>query len=446
MVPKAKSLLTIKLENEYDFILARRRARQIAYLLNFSESDQIRIAAATSEIARNALQHANRGTVYFQVEDQQYPITLSISIVDQGTGFADIESALCPSAGMAGLSGVKRLLDDLVIESTPTGSTVTMVKKLPNRKLPFSNEDLNKLTQALADLTPENPLDEVYAQNQELVRTFDALKTEQARLGESERRYRSLSESLEQVVSERTEQLTAALRHAREAIAIKSQFVANMSHEIRTPLTSVVGMAEILTHDTQLSEQSRELTWMLFDSSKRLLTILNDLLDFSKLEAKMTKVENRKFNIIELVDSVISVGTLQSRENNLVLRSTASDSVPVSISGDESRVRQVLINLIQNALKFTKVGGVEVLLEREGELVRVSVADTGIGIKNTSLSKIFEPFEQADSQTHREFGGSGLGLSISKELVELMGGEIGVFSEEGKGSVFWFTLPLRGRD
>lgn len=445
MKPNAKSLLTVKLENEYDSILARRRARQIAFLLNFSESDQIRIAAATSEMARNALQHANTGTVYFQVEDQQHPITLSISIVDNGTGFSDPEGVLRPSAGGAGLAGVKRLLDDLIIESTPTGSTVTMVKKLPNRKLPFSNDDLNKLSQALAGLTQENPLDEVYAQNQELVRTFDALKTEQTRLEESERRYKLLSESLEQVVSERTEQLTVALKHAREAMAVKSQFVANMSHEIRTPLTSVVGMAEILTHDTQLSEPSRELAWILFDSSKRLLTILNDLLDFSKLEAKMTTVENDEFSIVELVDAVISFCALQCRENNLVLRSTASESIPPSIRGDESRVRQVLINLIQNALKFTTVGGVEVLLEREGDSVKVSVADTGIGINNASLSKIFEPFEQADPTTHRKFGGSGLGLSISKELVELMGGEMGVFSEEDKGSVFWFTLPLNGK-
>lgn len=445
MSPNAKSLLTIKLDNEYDVILARRRARQIAFLINLSEQDQIRVAAATSEIARNALQHARSGMVYFELEDIKVPINLRISIADKGDGFKDLSSALAPEIqGAAGIAGVRRLVDNLTITSTERGSTVTLVKKLPHRKLPFTIEETNKLSQALAEMSQENPLEEVYAQNQELVRTFEALKVEQARLAESEQRYRVLSENLEQTVAERTNLLTAALREAQEAHAVKSQFVANVSHEIRTPLTSVVGMAEILTHDEHLSEVSKEMARQLFESSKQLLLLFSNLLDFSRLEARRTLIEKREFDLLSTTESVVSLCRVQAKERNLQLNLTWAEPTALMVIGDESRVRQVLLNLIQNAIKFTQKGGVEVTIERANQYARVSVADTGIGISQAAQVKIFNPFEQASASTHRLFGGTGLGLSICKELVSLMGGEIGVFSEEGKGAIFWFTLPVAG--
>lgn len=441
----AKPLLTIKLDNEYDVILARRRARQIAFLINLSEQDQIRVATATSEIARNALQHAHSGTVHFVLDDIKTPINLRIAIADKGEGFKDLDSVLGPdSQGAAGIAGVKRLVDKLTITSTEKGSTVTLLKKLPHRKLPFSVEETNRLSQALAEMSQENPLEEVYAQNHELLRTFEVLKLEQTRLAESEQRYRTLSENLEQTVADRTSLLVTALKEAQEAHAVKSQFVANISHEIRTPLTSVVGMAEILTHDNELSGASKETAQQLFDSSKQLLTLFNDLLDFARLEAKKIVIEKREFDLVKAAQSVVSLCLPQAKEKQLQINLTLSESAVTRVVGDESRFRQVLLNLIQNAIKFTHAGGVEVTIERLGTLARVSVADTGIGISQEAQSKIFNPFEQAHEGTHRLFGGTGLGLSISKELVILMGGDIGVFSEEGKGSIFWFTLPVAG--
>lgn len=245
---------------------------------------------------------------------------------------------------------------------------------------------------------------------------------------------------------QRNQDLADALRTAREATKLKSEFVANTSHEIRTPMNAVVGMTELLL-TTPLTAEQREYAEMLRDSARSLLSILNDLLEFSRLEARSAVFDREPFDIRETVSAVIHLLYPRAMASNLTLSCFVTPDIPDILVGDSRRLRQVLLNLVSNAVKFTDEGKVVVRVELVAQspdrlVVRFEVEDTGIGIAPENQERIFEPFIQAEGSTTRKRGGTGLGLAICRQIVESLGGAIGVTSTLGQGSVFWFTLPF----
>lgn len=253
---------------------------------------------------------------------------------------------------------------------------------------------------------------------------------------------RKILESSQELLEKNLE-LSTALRLAQEATQLKEQFLANTSHELRTPMNGIMGMIELLKISDLTPEQT-EYADAISQCADDLLTIINDLLDLSQIEAGRLALSNELFDPAESLRAIAKMIRLRAAAKELTLTYEISSSVPTAILGDSVRFRQVLTNLIANAVKFTQAGGVEVTLSMNGESgsLRCEVKDSGIGIDDSIRDRIFEAFFQGDGTTRRRFGGTGLGLAISKQLVEIMGGQIGTYANAPHpGSTFWFELP-----
>ncbi|MEY4698047.1 MAG: hypothetical protein RIT14_2475 [Pseudomonadota bacterium] len=254
----------------------------------------------------------------------------------------------------------------------------------------------------------------------------------------------------EQALQEREQDALRAKQQAERANQSKSEFLANMSHEIRTPMNGILGLTDVLLHDARSSEQ-RDILMKIQTSGVSLLRIINDILDLSKIEARALSFEEIAFNPRRITEDTINLFAFGGDADTPPIDFRIEDDVPLSVLGDAVRVKQVLSNLISNAVKFAKGGQISVSVSRLDEpragqdecRLRFSVRDTGIGIAPDKLDAIFQPFEQADGSVTRRFGGTGLGLTICKELVERMGGQITLRSQLGKGSTFRFDLPFR---
>ena len=252
-------------------------------------------------------------------------------------------------------------------------------------------------------------------------------------------------ESLLLVLRDVTERRRASEAAAAEKVGnLKSEFLANMSHELRTPLTGVLGLHDLLATDPTLSPRHMRQIELAREAGRSLLVIVNDILDFSKIESGYLSIEHAPFDLVHVIDACRKLGLPEAMRKSLTL-DTDFAALPPFLVGDAVRVRQIILNLVSNAVKFTDRGGVVIRASYDAcaERLRVEIVDSGIGVAKDKISSLFERFTQADASITRRFGGTGLGLAISKRLVALMGGKIGVVSEEGRGATFWFELPLR---
>jgi signal transduction histidine kinase/CheY-like chemotaxis protein len=438
-------LLNLDLRLEVDVVLARQRARQIAGLFGFTPLDQTRIATATSEIARNALQYGGGGRVEFLVESSSAPALL-IRVRERGMGIKDLQTILegqyVSQTGLGiGITGAKRLMDRFAIDSMPgAGSTVSMAKILPNRTVPLTPHELGRISADLAKNAPKGLLEELQQQNQELLNTLQELRESQAAIDQMHSR--ELDETNKGVVA-----LYAELDEGAKALQrlsdLKSRFLSEMSHEFRSPLNSIKGLTGFLLArtDGELSTEQEKQVKFIRQAAEGLSTLVDDLLDLAKVEAGKAAIRVANFEVNDLFDNLR--GTIRP----MIERSTVSliFDEPAGIAtfqSDEGKIGQILRNFLTNAVKFTERGEIRVTANRgPGDMIIFAVQDSGIGIAAEDLDRIFEEYGQVENPLQKRVKGIGLGLPLTRKLARLLGGSVSVRSEPGEGSTFYAILP-----
>jgi signal transduction histidine kinase/CheY-like chemotaxis protein len=439
--PVPGALARVELRDDEGVVLARRRARDVAELLGFDRQDQTRIATAVSELARNAHRYAHGGRVTFARDAE----ALHIEVADDGPGIADLDAVLSgrfrSGTGLGrGLAGVRQLMDDFTITSDAgRGTRVTCAKRLP---APPAGEaaapDDRTLRAELTARRAANPYDEITRQNEELLQALGEVRARQEELLALNRELDDTNRGVVALYAElddRAEQL-------RESDERKSRFLADMSHELRTPLNSIIALTELLA-DGLPPLQGEQVTQVAFvrRMAEDQLRLVGDLLDIAKIEAGRLDLELTEVSVAELLTALRAQLRPLAESRDLSLRLDAAPGVP-PLRTDEGKLVQVVRNLVSNAVKFTPGGEVVVSAEAEGGELVLRVADTGIGIAEEHLERIFDEFVQVPGELQREARGTGLGLPLSRKLVELLGGRLTVASKVGAGTTFTVRVPL----
>lgn len=439
----AKSIYTIPLRNERDVVQARQRAREIAALLGFDNQEQIRLATATSEMARNAFRYARNGKVVFSVS-LGTPQFFEVSISDSGPGIGNLDEILegryHSQTGMGlGILGTRRLMDDFDIQSKASGTSVVMRKRLPPAALLTTNA-LQKVVTKLSEREPESPYEEIERQNQELLKTLQELRARQDELALLNRELEDTNRGVVALYAELDERAD----YLRRASELKTNFLSNISHEFRTPLNSITSLARILLErmDGDLTREQEKQVGYIADAARSLTDLVNDLLDLARVEAGKVKIRVKTFEVSELFSALKGMLKPLLADNASVDLIFEEEGHIPPLRTDEGKVSQILRNFISNAIKFTPQGEVRVSARLVGEAVIFSVQDTGIGIAPEHHQTIFQEFTQIESPLQEHHRGTGLGLPLCRTLSILLGGRVGVESELGQGSTFYTEIPL----
>ncbi len=438
-------ILQIALRTERDVVHARQKAREVAAELKLDNQDQIRMATATSEMARNAFRYARAGKVSFAV-NLVAPQRFEIVITDAGPGIPNLEEIFAgrykseTGLGM-GIIGTRRLMDEFEVSTSSAGTTVCMAKNLPAPAAGDSPRSVDEMKRKMQLPLLDDPYSEIERQNQELLKTLQELRT---RHEELELLNRELEDTNRGVVALYAE-LDERADYLRRASELKTKFLSNVSHEFRTPLNSIVSLSRLLMDriDGDLTAEQLKQIRYIESSARDLQEMVNDLLDLAKVEAGKIRIRSKRFEVHELFSALKGMLKPLLADNGSVelVFEDACDLSPLHT--DEGKVSQILRNLISNALKFTQQGSVTVSARAiSDQLVQFSVADTGIGIPPEHHETIFQEFSQIENPLQERHRGTGLGLPLCRNLAILLGGQITLDSEPGCGSTFFFTVPM----
>ena len=439
------TILTLALRNERDVVHARQHARELAALLGFDNQDQIRLATATSEMARNAFRYARNGEVQFSLQ-LDLPQQMRILVSDTGPGISNLDDILDgrykSETGMGmGIIGTKRLMDEFELSSDSKGTRALLSKRLPRHANPLTARSVQNLIEQLRKREPETAFEELERQNQELLKTLQELRARQEELALLNRELEDTNRGVVALYAELDERAD----YLRRASELKTKFLSNVSHEFRTPLNSVISLARMLMDrmDGDLTTEQEKQVRYIESSARDLQEMVNDLLDLAKVEAGKIKIRAKTFDVQELFSA------LKGMLKPLLADNTAVDLVfeePVGLGPlhtDEGKISQIVRNLISNAIKFTPNGRVSVCARAVGEdRVLFEVADTGIGIPPEYHETVFQEFSQIENPLQDRHRGTGLGLPLCRNLALLLGGRLWLESAPGKGSTFFVELPV----
>ena len=431
----------IYVRREADIIKVRERVRRLAREMGFDSTTQIKITTAVSELTRNIYEYARSGAITCAVAERgKAAVGLLVTARDEGPGIdehqmkAILRGNYRSASGMGiGLAGTRRLMDEFEIESKPEeGTRVTVVKWLPAAEVAAARVRVPDLREFFAAEVDETAIEELARQNRDLVRILAELEEKRDEL---ERVNRELGET--------NHELAEANAKLRELSEMKEEFLALTTHDLRSPLTVISGVINFFTSGRlgELTAEQKNMVSMMERNTQNLIELVNDLLDASKLESGTLKLDLSPLDLRDLTDELREAMQPLARDKEITLEERLPEDLP-QLSADRNKLRRVLVNLVSNAIKFTPRGGrVELRAEAQDGLVRVSVTDTGVGIPPEDLERLFDKYEQARSRATRSEKGTGLGLYITRQIVELHGGQINVQSEVGRGSTFSFTVP-----
>src|ERR1043165_8658926 len=432
----------IYVRREADIVKVRERVRRLARGMGFDATTQIKITPAVSELTRNIYEYARAGAITLSLAQRGHAAAgLQITARDDGPGIEESKlraiargTYRSPSGLGVGLIGTRRLMDEFDIESREgEGTRVSVVKWLPPQEAEDVRPRAEELREYLTTDEDDSVLEELSRQNRDLVQVLGELEEKREQLEQVNRR-----------LEESNRELNEANAKLRELSAMKEEFLALTTHDLRSPLTVISGVINFFTSGRlgDLTPEQKNMVAMMERNTQNLIELVNDLLDASKLESGTMRLEISSINIKGVVDELRESMEPLAKEKEIGLVEDVPEDLP-ELRADRAKLRRILVNLVSNALKFTPKGGrVRLGASREGAFARVTVSDTGVGIPREDLHDIFDKYAQARSRATRSEKGTGLGLYITRQLVELHGGKIGVQSEVGKGSTFSFTIPI----